>query len=154
MLQTDREDVLSHRCYSWELHHTVGLHGGSVRHRAAKGTHTHTHIESHSIIQTVSTLFLIQTHLSSLVIFCSCEWHTHTHTCLNEAAGSQLILWSSLVCLMVRVELARFNRAEWRRRWRSEAEMGSVSVGQMNECSQIWANRSRITVTPCAGVKL
>lgn len=42
VLQIDREDVLSYCCHGWELHRTVGLHGGSVRHGAAEGTQTHT----------------------------------------------------------------------------------------------------------------
>ena len=41
MLQTDREDVLSHRCHSRELHRAVSVHGGTVRHGAAEGTSTH-----------------------------------------------------------------------------------------------------------------
>lgn len=74
--------------------------------------------------------------------------HTHTHTNTNEVAGSQLILWSSLVCLLVlcwagKVQLSKVTELLTLRN-RDEKGFHWPDC----KCSQISVSSSRITVTP------
>lgn len=157
VLQAGREDVLSHCCNRSELHRALGLHGGSVRHRAAEGTHTHTHTVW---MFSVSWFTNICTgNLFFLMVF-TIWWqsnempdthkHTQTHSIIEsqDSSSSEPIchpLWFSTAVSdthtdidvwkssrisddpLIQPSLSGSRWAERWRRWRSEAV---ISIGQ------------------------
>ena len=162
VLQTDREDVLSHCGYSRELPGTVSLRGGSVCHRATEGTHSNERAHKHNdcLLSSMRKMVLwfgdsevimsykVNTlpHPNQSVIYCDFLqlWvtHTHTHICCRGSRSSANPLIFQFAWHLLNLSDGDADC--------SKAGMGNISISQIVDVP----NRSRITVTPRAEVKL
>lgn len=183
--QAGWEDVLPHCCCTWELHHAVSIHGGSICHRAAEGTNTHTHYKCAVCLLFAS--ICIRRLIWQKVLQSSdraVKSQTATITDSHSVIQSQYSSWSQPIshplwlstdvsdaqtCTYMYGRVRRISAdpfilpslsgsslAECQRhsQWRWEEETGKHFHLPNCRSSQISVNRSRITVTPCAGEKL